>query len=274
MRNRRKFLCSAGALAALGTVGKASASNQRKGLSTEAVHQKIHSGAQRDGVEGVKQALDTPRLDSVVQQSEDFELASQNEVKEVVGDESDVSADYAYEDPEDSDSEISVSVYTDMFTDDEVFVTASMNLRGCSRTFRNAWFIENAIGLIFIDQDWAPMGESRVSASQDHSARFTEENVADEARAATVDIDNHSSTGGATCGSLPDATVSLTSHFRLRSGGEPTTIWGSYSHTIAPDPWGAIQGIDGGSNGISVSTSYGATTYWSIGDPVDPEDVL
>lgn len=273
MQRRRKFLLSTGALA-LGGIGTATARRSGNGPSKEAFHNTFHNAIQRGGAEEARRALDNLGVDAVVKEAQSFDVASEEELEEVLGGDSDVTPEKAYEDPRDSDSTLHVSVGSVSGEEDQVWVATSMSLDGCSKTIRNSWWIQDAIGVGFIDQDWAAMGKPTVAASQEHTARFTEEDVANDALAGTVTIENHREDNTASCDSIPPAGATLTGEFRLRDGGEPSTIWGSYSHTIAPDPWGSLGTITGGVGGIQVSTSAGATTYWSIADPIDPEPYL
>lgn len=269
MRERRKFLRSVGALASLGAVGTVSANRRKEALSTEAAHQVFHAGVNRNGADGARGALENLGLDPTIESTQDFELGDE--------DDQEVTPEWAYDDPEDSDSELLVSVTDHWDYDDEVYVSIAMRLRDCTYTVRNSWWIDDAIGVGFIESDWAPMGEPAVSATQEHTARYTEEDVASDALAGTVNIVDHADwyTGCDTGeDSLPDATVTLSGRFRLRATGEPSTLWGSYSHTIAAEPYGAIDGITGGYGGISVSTSNLATSAWSIAHPMNPDEEL
>ncbi|WP_238392131.1 hypothetical protein [Halorussus amylolyticus] len=256
---------SAGAAAAaLGTVGSVNAKDKAESLPLEAINNKFHNAVKDDGAAGAKDGFEGFGLNPIVQKSQDFK------VNEIPDDDSDVTPQYSYKDPKESNSELITSLST---YDGDVVLGVSMILRGCATTFRNSWFVDDAIGIGFNDSDWADVGEPAVTASTDHTARFTQSDVASNALAGTVDIVNQDG-GVATCDAIPKATVSLTGQFRLRDGGEPTTLWGSYSHTFGYEPTGTIQSIEGGRGGISLNLKLGASTYWSIADPSDPEDVL
>ncbi|NGM68466.1 hypothetical protein G6M89_05485 [Natronolimnobius sp. AArcel1] len=94
----------------------------------------------------------------------------------------------------------------------------------------------------------------------------------DDALAGTVNIEANSPAGdGFSEEDLPEGYVALTGRFRLRDGGEPTTVWGSYTHTYSTTPGGAIEKITGGASGIGVELNTRAQTAWSIGESAAPE---
>ena len=262
---RRLFLRSAGALAALSTVGNVSANNRDAEPSVEAINRTFQRAVVRDGPEGAEQALEKFGLEGTVEASQDFELAKDEESED------EANTQNKYGDPTETDSTLDVGVFSASDTEDEVYVTAHMILRDSQAITRNAWWADDAIGIGFIHQDWAPVGTPSVTATTDHTAKFTTEDVDDDALAATVDIERQ---GWEYPDNLPDSSVSLSGKFRLRSGGIPSTMWGSYAHTIAWEPDGAIEGISGGTGGIEVQTKAGTSTAWSIAHPVDPEEEL
>lgn len=277
MRDRRNFLkVSAGSLASLSAIGAASARRRAGGPSTETVGEAFHRGVVEDGADGARDNLRDLGLETNVEASQAFQVNENPQVSTVRGHSgsgSDVEGQMVYSDPKNSDSELVVGASPDPDKDDEVWMAAGMSLRDDKATVRNSWWCDDAIGIGYVDSDWAPVGTPSVGATEDHTARFTTEDVADNALAGTVNIVNHTGPQ-ATWDSLPDAGASLTGKFHLRDGGEPSTLWGSYTHTFAGSPTSAITGISGGRGGISVDVSFGAAKAWSIAHPSDPRDDL
>lgn len=118
------------------------------------------------------------------------------------------------------------------------------------------------------------MENPTVSATHDHTARFTASDVDDDALAGTITIENHDDNGAASSDSLPEASASLTGRFRLRDDGEPTSLWGTYTHTYSPVPGGTIDSVSGGYGGLEVETSFRSAEVWSIADSTDPQQWL
>lgn len=181
-----------------------------------------------------------------------------------------LSPDRIYGDPSNSDSELTVAVSDNYYEEDSVYITVMMDLRNDKIILRNSWWCDDAIGVGFNKSDWAAMGEPSVYATTDHEADFTAQNVSDDALAGTVDIKRQDSLSGAQI--LPDATVSLTGEFKLRDGGEPTILWGTYSHTVAPSPSGSIKSISGGYGGLGLTVSLSSEVIWSQANPQDPSN--
>ncbi|WP_018258014.1 hypothetical protein [Halomicrobium katesii] len=277
MPNRRTFLLTAGSLATVGATGAVTAQRQSQKPTTDVVGEAFHQGLVRNGSEGATRALEGFRLEPSVEATREFQVNEdvQADVEAETNDtatEQDVEPEYTYNDPENSDSELVVGVSD--AGGDEVWVAVGMTLEGLNRTIRNSWWCDDAIGIGYINGDWAPVGEPSVGATERHSAKFTSDDVAQDALAGTVDIVNHNDFGAAAGDSLPSASASLTAKFRLRDDGEPSTIWGSYTHTFAGSPTSSIQGISGGAGGLSVNLSLGAANAWSIAHPTDPADKL
>ncbi len=269
MRGRRKFLLSAGSLATISTIGTVSASKRDTELSTEKVNREFLSGITENGARGAKQALEDLGLDPTVEESK---LAN----RDVSEDDQQVSPQYVYGDPEDTDSSLVVSSSPAIGSDPEVWMSVSMFLEDPKYTLRNSWWCPDAIGVGYNANDWAAVGEPSVRATHDHTAKYTAEDVADDALAGTVELKDHSDKqyGSGASDRLPDATVGLTGKFKLREDKVPTTLWGSYTHTFSPDPTGSIKNISGGKNGLGVEVSLSAAKAWSKALPTDPKDDL
>lgn len=273
MVNRRTFLSSAGALAAFGGTHIASAQSQRDELTTAEVSQAFQKGIMEDGEAGARQAWEELGLDPAIEVTQDFQVNTDRDQfrPESTGG-NNVRTEAVYEDPKQSDSKLLAGV--SKAGQNEVWMAVAMKLRGCNNTIRNSWWCPDAIGIGYNPSDWAAMGEPTVNATKDHTARFTTEDVSQDALAGTVTIKNHNWSGGAGCGAIPEAAANLTGRFKLRDGGEPTTLWGSYTHTFSYSPSGTIKSISGGSGGLGVSLTLDSTPAWSIAHPSDPEDVL
>lgn len=257
MQDRRKFLATtASSLAALGVVGQASADDAK--VTKEEINQAAVRGNERNGSTGIKRELMSLGLNPDV-------------TTDTLGSDNVVSPDRIYGDPSSSDSELTVSV-SDNYQDDYVYVSVTMDLKSDKYIIRNSWWCDDAIGIGFNKSDWAAMGEPAVSATTEHDAGFTAQNVSDDALAGTVDIKRQDlDFEGAI---LPDATVSLTGEFKLREGGEPTTLWGTYSHTVAPSPSGSIKSISGGYGGLGLTVSLSSAVIWSQANPQDASSKL
>lgn len=257
MQQRRQFLATAGSsLAALGVAGQASADEVK--LTKEKINQAAVRGNERNGSTGIERELMSLGLDPDV-------TADTLEEDDVL------SPDRIYGDPSNSNSELTVSVM-DSYQDNTVYTAVTMDLRGAKFIISNSWWCDDVIGVGFNKSDWAPMGEPSVSATTDHEADFTAQNVANDALAGTVNIKRQDTLSGDPI--LPDATVSLTGEFKLRDGGEPTTLWGTYSHTAAPSPSGSIQSISGGYGGLELTVSLSSQVIWSQANPQDPSSKI
>ena len=273
MVRRRAFLTSVGALVTLGALETVSARNRSSELSTEEVGEAFYEGMLENGVDGARRALESLGLDPAVEATQDFQMTSDEEsisMGEDTGDDGEVSPQYSYGDPKHSDSELVVGV-SNAPGHDDVWVAVGMTLDGCKTTVRNSWWCPDAIGIGYAPSDWAPMGEPAVHAGRQHEARFTTDDVSDDALAGTVNINGPDLIDPITCDVLPTAGVNLTGRFRLRDGREPSTVWGSYTHTIGA-PTSTIKGISGGYGGLGVDLTLDASTVWSIAHPSDPED--
>lgn len=267
MQGRRRFLLSAGALTAA-SIGTVSGSSRNEGLSTEVVNERVLSSVDDNGAEGAKQALEDLGLNPTIK-TKSLKSARQEET----GDEQQVSPEYVYGNPENNGTSIIVAASPATGNDNEVWMSVSMKLEDPKHKMRNSWWCPDAIGIGFTKSDWAPMGTPSVNATADHTAKYTADDVADDALAGTVNIKNHA--GGIGIGeALPGASVNLTGKFRLRDGGEPSTLWGSYTHTYSPTPGGGINSITGGYGGLDVEVNLRSDKVWSIARPTDPEDDL
>ncbi|MGQ3330621.1 hypothetical protein [Halorubrum sp. FL23] len=138
-----------------------------------------------------------------------------------------------------------------------------MLLDGYTPTVRNSWWVDDAIIISYIQQDWAPVGVPTVEADDLLNAEFTTEDVKEDAVAGTVEIETYGAIDS-------PRLVSLVSDFKLRDSGEPSRIWGGYSHNIAPEPTGSIKSISGGGQGISVELSVGAAAHFNPASATDP----
>lgn len=268
MHKRRDLLLSAGALATTSAVGTVGA-RRDEGLSPKEVNKEFLSGTSEDGVKGAKQALEDLGLDPTVN-SKSLGSVKQKKSK----DEEQVSSQGMYGKPEDTDSELIVSVSPTDGNDPEIWMSLSMKLKDPKHSIRHSWFCPDAIGFGYIDKDWGPKGTPGVSVTQDHTAKYTTEDVADNALAGTVNLENHYDRYEDSADpeeALPEATASMTSKFELRKDKIPTTIWGTYTHTYSPTGGGGIDKIAGGYKGLDVELNFRAAKAWSIAKPVDPE---
>lgn len=184
-----------------------------------------------------------------------------------------VSPDYVYGNPDSSNSRLIVSTVPVYGERNQVRATATMMLNDAKYAFRNSWFCPDAIGFGFINQDWAPVGIPSVSVTNGHNAKFTAQNVAQDALAGTIELKNRTPASNPE-GFLPDAIASLSGKFQLRNGGVASSLCGSYTHTFSPDPSGAIDSISGGYRGLGVSVSLTAATAWSKAMATDPSQSL
>ena len=266
MQERRSFLLSAGTLTVANTVGTVSGSGRNGGFSSETINKRVLSGVDDNGAEGARQVLEGLGLNPTVK-TKRLKSATRGDS----GDEQQITPEYVYGKPENNGTSIIVAASPATSSDDEVWMTVSMKLEDPKHKMRNSWWCPDAIGIGFTKSDWAPMGTPTVNATDDHTAKYTAEDVADDALAGTVNIKNH--TGGIAIGeALPDASVTLTGKFRLRDRGEPSTLWGSYTHTYSYIPGGEIDSISGGYGGLSIDLNTRASTVWSIANSADPED--
>lgn len=275
MQGRRSFILSAGTLASLGSIGTVSAASQSQQRSLKTVNETVHTAALENGAEGAEAALEDLGSNATTEQIEirDDETAEGHESN--LDDSSDpvITPDYVYGDPDESASALTVSSFPRTGRDNEIFVSMNMVLRSARHAVRNSWWAPDIIGIGFNERDWAPVREPLLNASEDHTARFTADNVDSDALAGTVNIRNHNRFIVSTS-SLPDAIVTLSGQFRLRDNAVPTTLWGSYVHTFAPEPTGSIRGITGGIGGIEVETKTATSVAWSKAQPTNPENAL
>lgn len=274
MQGRRSFLLSAGALAAASTVGTVSASSIDEEITTETITKAFQSASIEGGTEEAERALRDLGLEPLVVTSQDFDLSipeEDDDLSGASGDDQELDTEMVYGDPSNSGSYLDVAVTLPPDgADDKVVVTSSMKLKNCDNAIRNSWFSPDAVGIGYNDSDWAPVGTPTVMVTNDHDAGFTAEDVDDDALAGTVDLVNHTQAPGDS--SLPDSIATLTGEFKLRDGGEWTTMWGSYSHTFSISPYGDIVSISGGTGGLGVELNAGASMAWSIAEPIDPTD--
>ncbi|MBO4247401.1 hypothetical protein IL252_06135 [Halomicrobium sp. IBSBa] len=266
---------AAGSVAALSTVGTVSAARRTHGLSKQKVNKAFHRGIIQDGAAGARANLEDLGIeDPTVKSHNDFSVQTDPEtLAEETDDAGRVSPEYKYGDPENTDSKLYVSQHNVDGSDDKVRVSVGMALRDQKLTAGHAFWCDDAIGVGYNNSDWAPVGNPVVRASKDHSARFTSDDVGDDALAGTVNIKDHYEVDGQQT-SLPSATATLSGVFRLRDGKVPSTLWGSYNHTLSISPSGAISDISGGKGGISVGLNTEARKAWSIADSVDPRNEL
>lgn len=95
--------------------------------------------------------------------------------------------------------------------DDDIWMALGVTLAGCNRTVRNSWWCPDAIGIGFNPNDWAVIGEPVGHAGKDHSYQFTADDVAEDALAGTVNINNHVDyIDPSVCRALPRTGASLT----------------------------------------------------------------
>ncbi|WP_155119352.1 hypothetical protein [Halomicrobium katesii] len=266
---------AAGSIAALSTVGTASAARRTHGLSKQKVNKAFHRGIIQDGAAGARANLEDLGIeDPTVKSHNDFNVQTDPEtLTEEDDDAGRISPEHKYGDPENTDSKLFVSQHNVDGSDDKVRVSVGMALRDPTMTLGHAYWCDDAIGVGYNSSDWAPVGNPVVRASKDHSARFTSDDVADDALAGTVKIHNHDK-GALNPDPLPRATATLSGVFRLRDGKVPTTLWGSYNHTTSVSPTSAIESITGGKGGLSLQISPEAQKVWSIADSVDPREEL
>lgn len=268
MPSRRTFLLSTGALATTGIAATGTARRAKQAPSRDEINEAFRRGVASDGADGARANLEDLGLDPQVSETSNFQF-HEKEADTKRASESTASAQWTYEDPDGGDSKLVTSLTDlDSWKDGDVVLSVAMHLDGCNAALRNSWWVDDAIGIGYKDQDWAPVGEPSVSVDSPHSAKFTEEDVSDDALAGT--IDTYRDYNDARCDTLPEATASLTGEFKLRPGGVKSTLWGSYTHTVAASPSGVIEGIEGGRGGISVSLSFSASKAWSIAKPEDP----
>ncbi|MFC6953018.1 hypothetical protein [Halorubellus litoreus] len=269
MANRRKFISSAGALAALGTTGIAAATKRPDELTAEEVSEAFQDGVVNNGAAGARKNWEELGLNPVVEESQDFEIHDNTGLHTTAGPDegSEVSPQYKYGDPKNTDSKL-ISGVSDA-GDGKVWMSVAMKLTDPQRSWGNASWVKDGIGIGYIAKDWAPIGEPVVNATEPHSARFRSEDVSQDARAGTVNIKNP---GGDDL--YPDASANITAKFELRPDKIPTTLWGSYSHTKALSPGSNIKSVTGGAGGIELNLDLGASTAWSIAYPSDPSDFV
>lgn len=276
MKNRRQFIAAAaGSLATVGAIGRVRAADGEE-LSKEDINSAALSGAQRNGSDGVEQALTDLGLDPTVKSAAISTADLTQPVDDAdnqSGDSLVVSPDYVYGNPDSSSTRLIVSTVPVYGESNQVWRTTTMVLNDAKYAFRNSWFCPDAIGFGFISQDWAPVGVPNVSATDGHNAKFTAQDVAQDALAGTIELKNRTPASSPE-GFLPDAIASLTGKFQLRDGGVASSLWGSYTHTFAPDPSGAITSISGGFRGLGVSVSLTAATAWSKALATDPSNSL
>lgn len=275
MQGRRSFILSAGTLASFGSIGTTSAATQSEMLSLQTVDETVHTAALENGAEGAKAALESLGPNVAAEQIEirDDEPSEEHESNLADGTNGTITPEYIYSDPNESASALTVSSFPRTGKDDEIIVSMNMVLRGARHAIRNSWWAPDVIGIGFNERDWAPVREPLLSVSEDHTARFTADNVDSDALAGTVNIRNHNRFIASTS-SLPDAIVTLSGQFKLRDNAVPTTLWGSYVHTFAPEPTGSIRGITGGVGGIEVETKTATSVAWSKARPTNPEGAL
>ncbi len=269
MRSRRKLLVtSAAALSVSATHSVAGFKSQEPTIKE--VQKAVARGIDDSGPKGGKEAMQDLGIDARVQTTQDFQVNEHAlETVEKGAKDGEFHAEYAFEDPRDSDSEFSL-ITGDAASEEEVYITPHMHLDGCSTTTRNSWWVDDAIGVGFTGEDWAEVGEPSVTIDDPHEARFTSENVEDDATAGTISIEADE----AVCASLESGDAFLTAKYRLREDKVPSTLWGSYSHTIGGSPYSSIESISGGKGGLGLSLSFSGNTYWSIAKPFDPEEYL
>jgi len=133
----------------------------------------------------------------------------------------------------------------------------------------------DAIGIGFNTNDWAAVGEPSIEATNRHDARYTTDDVAKDALAGTVKLQNHvdrRELEAPPSERFPPSGITLTGEFRLRDDKVPSTLWGSYTHTWALKPSSTIKSISGGKGGLGVEVAFGASKCWSLAKPSDPRD--
>jgi hypothetical protein len=267
MQSRRNFLRSAGVLATLGTVGMVGASAEPSELSKKAVNEAFHDGMMEGGASGASQALEALGLDPTVKTTRDFQMGD-------AGNEGEVTTQLHYGDPEHSDSELVVGL-SNAPGADNIYMTVAMFLDSPTDSFRHAMYCPDAIGIGFNKSHWAAMGEPSIEATNQHDARFTTEDVADDALAGTVKLrDQYDGRPPALPSErFPPSGITLTGEFRLLDG-VPTTLWGSYTHTWAIKQSSTIKTISGGKGGLGVELEFGASKCWSLAKPSDPRDYV
>lgn len=253
-------------------MGRAGASNGQRFTKAQ-INSAALAGAMADDPDGVEQALTEIGLDPTVVST----AVSEGDLTEAADESTDgptTSPDYVYGDPDSSNTELTVATSPVYGESNQVWATVSIALEDAKYPFRNSWWCPDAIGFGFNDSDWAGVGEPNVQASDGHNAKFTAEDVAQDALAGTIELKDRTPTVGDPVDYLPDAVASLTGKFELRDGGVATTVWGSYTHTFAPEPSGAIDSISGGSGGLGVTVSLSAAKAWSKAQPTDPSESL
>jgi len=266
MQNRRNFLRSAGALATLSTVGTICASAEGSAPSKSVVNQAFHDGMMEDRADGAKRALEELGLDPTVETTRDFQTGDTE-------DDAAVTPQLHYGDPKDSDSELILGLSNAQGADN-VYMTVAMFLDSPSDSLRQTMYCPDAIGIGFNSNDWAAMGKPSIEATNRHDARYTTDDVAKDALAGTVNLQNHvdrREPGAPPSEKFPSSGITLTGEFRLRDG-LPTSLWGSYTHTWAFHPYAGIKTISCGKGGLGIEVSRGASKCWSLAKPSDPRD--
>jgi hypothetical protein len=179
-----------------------------------------------------------------------------------------------YGDPKDSESELVVGL-SNAPGPETVYMTVAMFLDSPDDSFRNAHFCPDAIGIGFRKSDWASTGVPEIKATNQHDARFTSEDVAEDALAGTVNLydDYERRPPAIPSERFPPSGTTLTGELSLRTDEDPSVLSGTYTHTWSFVPIAEISKITGGKGGLGVEVDNGSNC-WSLAKGSDPEDYV
>lgn len=258
---RRKIITSVGTFASIGLVGTVSgqdqSDSQKQNESDNNLREQILTAHKINGREAVERLFENKGLA--------YETTTST-LEDARPDDSDVGAENRY-----SESNSELNLYLNSIPDhsDRARLTVIVDLdtvryrpRG-----RKSIYVDDAIGIGFDGNHWSVVGEPILNATV-HEAQWHSNSLKDGGLAGVVELQRSMVTIPSDGGS-----VALEGVFQ-NLDNVAGTLWGSYEHTRAWAPSGAISSIEGGAGPISVDLSSSASTAWELADNVDPSSVL